>query len=118
MVGGHPELFIARGGVCRDAANTTAHLLANNGYPSKIVISKRITGPPHAFVVTRGPDKKYYLFDYEIPYRAPGARNFRQAAASFSRFLSLYLIDPETHRAPDVLRTRDQVFLESIAGMR
>ncbi len=113
-----PELFMLKGGVCRDAANTTAHILSNNGFPAKIAIVKRVTGTPHAFVVARARDNGYYLFDYEIPYHSPGARTFYEAAASYSRFLSLYLIDPDTHRVTDVLRTRDLAFLEDMAGIR
>ena len=93
-------------------------MLSNNGYPSKIVIAKRVIGTPHAFVVARGPENGYYLFDYEIPYHAPGAQTFHEAAASYSRFLSLYLLDPDTHRVTDVLKARDLDFLESIAGIR
>ena len=112
-----PEYYINNGGVCRDAANATANILANNNYPARIVFTKRVAGSPHAFTATRDHDGTFYLLDYELPYRITRANSLVEAAASFSQFLNLYLIDPKTHRVTDVVSSSDSVYLESIAGI-
>jgi hypothetical protein len=112
-----PEEYIESGGICRDAANATANILEKNGYESKIVFTKQTKGPPHAFVVTEDEDGSFYLFNYEYIYGCPGADNFLAAAASFSGFLELYLLDPQTHRVTDVVRTPDADYLGRIVGI-
>jgi hypothetical protein len=113
-----PEEFITDGGICRDAANTVANILLNNGYESKIVYSKQGKGTPHTFVVTQDNDGSFYLFNYEHMYEVPDAGSLQETARSFSKFLSLYLIDPVTHEVTDIVITPDSGYLESIAGMR
>ena len=113
-----PEEFITDGGVCRDAANAVANILLNNGYESKIVYSKQGKGTPHTFVVTQDTDGSFYLFNYEHMYEVPDAGSVQETARSYSKFLSLYLIDPVTHEVTDIVITPDSDYLESIAGMR
>ena len=112
-----PEEYIEKGGICRDAANATANILENNGYESKIVFLKQARRPPHAFVVTEDEDGSFYLFDYEYIYGIPGAGNLQEAAASYSSFLVICLLDPQTHRVTDIITTPDSEYLESIAGI-
>lgn len=112
-----PEEYIEKGGICVDAANTTANLLKNNGYESKIVFSKQVEGPPHAFVVTEDTDGSFYLFNYEYIYSCPEAGSFQEASASYSKFLVLCLLDPRTHRVTDIVTTADSNYLERIAGI-
>ena len=112
-----PGEYIEKGGICRDAANATANILENNGYESKIVFSKQAKASSHAFVVTKDEDGSFYLFDYEYIYGCPGAGNFQEAAASYSSFLEIYLLDPQTHRVTDIVTTPDSEYLESIAGI-
>ncbi len=113
-----PEEFITDGGICRDAANTVANILLNNGYESKIVYSKQAKGTPHTFVVTQDSDGSYYLFNYEHMYEVPDADSLQETARSFSKFLNLYLLDPVTHEVTDIVITPDSDYLENIAGMR
>ncbi len=112
-----PAEYISRGGVCRDAANATAHLLLNNGYPARVVLSKQAHGAPHAFVVTRDTDGSFYVLNYGQLLGIPRSESLRQAAASYSPFLSLMLLDPSTHRVTDVVVSPDGSYLESVAGV-
>lgn len=111
------EKYISKGGICRDAANAIANLLSNNGYQSKIVYSKQAYASPHAYVAAQDENGSFYIFNYEMMYQVPGAGNFGNAAASYSQYLSLYLLDPETHDVTDILISPDLEYLESIAGM-
>ena len=113
-----PEEYITDGGICRDAANAVANILLNNGYDSKIVYSKQGKATPHTFVVTQDNDGSFYLFNYEHMYKVPDAGSLQETARSYSKFLSLYLIDPVTHEVTDIVITPDSEYLESIAGMR
>ena len=113
-----PEEYIERGGICRDAANTVANILINNGYEAKVVYSKQANGTPHAYVVTRDHDGAYYIFDYDTMYEASGTQNMQQTASVYSKALLLLLMDPDTHRVTDIVETPDAVYLDQIAGMR
>ena len=112
-----PSEYIERGGVCRDAANATANILENNGYESKIVFTKQPKNAPHAFVVTKDTDGSYYLFDYEYIYGCPGAGSFQEAATSYAPFLTICLLDPQTHRVTDIVSTPDADYFEALAGI-
>jgi hypothetical protein len=113
-----PEEYIAHGGICRDAANTIANILVNNGYQAKIVYSKQAVGTPHAFVVTKDSEGDYYIFDYEDIYEVSGSGSLEQTAGAYSKSLVLLLMDPQTHRITDLIETPDADYLNRIAGIR
>jgi hypothetical protein len=113
-----PEEYIAHGGICRDAANTIANILVNNGYQAKIVYSKQAVGTPHAFVVTKDNEGDYYIFDYEDIYEVSGSESLEQTAGAYSKSLVLLLLDPQTHRITDLIETPDADYLNRIAGIR
>jgi hypothetical protein len=109
--------YIRNGGICRDAANATAELLTNNGHQAKIVMSKSRSSSPHAFVVASDDGGSFYIFDYEWLYEVSHAGSFWEAATSYSPYLTLMLLDPETHRVTDLVRSADADHLDTIAGM-
>ncbi len=113
-----PGEYIKHGGICRDAANAVANILVNNGYESMIVYTMRVEASPHVFVVTRDHDGSYYIVNYEEIYEVHGAENMAQTASSYSQFLTLYLMDPRTHKVTDIVASADSKFLENIVGIR
>jgi len=113
-----PEEYIKKGGICRDAANAVANILENNGYEAKMVYTKQAKRTPHAFVVTKDKDGSFYIFNFDRIYEVRGAENMEQAASAYSPFLTLYLMDPKTHRVTDVVLSPDARYLESISGIK